>query len=391
MVKKIVSFVIVWKLMIYFLVWITMPFIPLVPTFTPALRFKGFFSPFVWMWANFDGQHYLEIAERGYQSYEQAFFPLYPLLIALIHRLSHMPLLISGLLISHVALLSALVMIFYILRLDHYQNLFNQVMIVMLIFPTSFFYSSVYNDSLFLFLSLGCIFFVRKKKWIFSSICASLATLARLNGLALMAIIIIEYFITDINKSLIHQWNIKKLFHSVKTQLNLHRINKSSIYSVLLIPLVFIGYLLYVQFDGGSFLLLFKTMEIWSQGHLTFPPQVFWRYGKILILHSPSHLTYWIAFIELFFVLVYLFLLFFSFKKIRLSYWFFFALSILIPWLTGSFAGMPRYGLHIYPLFLSAVLFLERRTFITKIASMFISFILYIILLMLFTKGYFVA
>ncbi|MFH1289096.1 MAG: hypothetical protein ABIH88_00055, partial [Patescibacteria group bacterium] len=37
-----------------------------------------------WNRANFDGMHYLSIAKHGYGIYQQAFFPLYPKLIALL-------------------------------------------------------------------------------------------------------------------------------------------------------------------------------------------------------------------------------------------------------------------------------------------------------------------
>lgn len=36
-----------------------------------------------WLWsrANFDGIHYLDIAQKGYGIYQQAFFPFYPQLV----------------------------------------------------------------------------------------------------------------------------------------------------------------------------------------------------------------------------------------------------------------------------------------------------------------------
>ncbi|MDP3733070.1 MAG: hypothetical protein Q8Q91_00870, partial [Candidatus Daviesbacteria bacterium] len=39
-------------------------------------------SPQLFSWANFDGEHYLSIAIFGYKSLEQAFFPVYPILIS---------------------------------------------------------------------------------------------------------------------------------------------------------------------------------------------------------------------------------------------------------------------------------------------------------------------
>ncbi len=47
--------------------------------------FKEFISkPILWTRANFDGFHYLKIARDSYGYLQEAFFPLYPLLIKLL-------------------------------------------------------------------------------------------------------------------------------------------------------------------------------------------------------------------------------------------------------------------------------------------------------------------
>jgi len=38
-------------------------------------------SQVLYSWANFDGAHYINIARDGYHQFDQAFFPLYPLMI----------------------------------------------------------------------------------------------------------------------------------------------------------------------------------------------------------------------------------------------------------------------------------------------------------------------
>jgi hypothetical membrane protein len=63
-------------------------------------------------------------------------------------------------------------------------------------------------------------------------------------------------------------------------------------------------------------------------------------------------LNYWVAVVEFLAVIFSVFLLLWSWRKIRSLYWVFFAVSLLIPALTGTFQGMPRYALHLYPFFL---------------------------------------
>ena len=43
-------------------------------------------APELFSWANFDGEHYLAISMFGYKFLEQAFFPVYPLLISIFAR-----------------------------------------------------------------------------------------------------------------------------------------------------------------------------------------------------------------------------------------------------------------------------------------------------------------
>ena len=64
--------------------------------------------PFLRAFANFDGIHYIHIARYGYNQYEQAFFPLYPLLISILQPLSGGRYFWTGFLISNVTFLLGL-------------------------------------------------------------------------------------------------------------------------------------------------------------------------------------------------------------------------------------------------------------------------------------------
>src|SRR5437762_2451884 len=42
--------------------------------------------PLILSWANFDGEHYLSIAQFGYQNLQHSFFPLFPILINILTK-----------------------------------------------------------------------------------------------------------------------------------------------------------------------------------------------------------------------------------------------------------------------------------------------------------------
>jgi len=59
--------------------------------------------------ANFDGVYYIRIAIQGYSQYEQAFFPLYPMLIKILSPIFANNHLLAGLVISNVSFLLGLI------------------------------------------------------------------------------------------------------------------------------------------------------------------------------------------------------------------------------------------------------------------------------------------
>ncbi|MEK9178861.1 MAG: hypothetical protein AAB893_00120, partial [Patescibacteria group bacterium] len=159
----------------------------------------------------------------------------------------------------------------------------------------------------------------------------------------------------------------------------------------LLIPLAFIGYLFYINQTTGSWNNLFVSMTPWGQSKMVFPGIVVWRYLKILFLNHYYSLVYGVALLEFASLIFYGVFIVYSFFKLRLSYSLFFLASITLPTLTGTLQGMPRYGLHLYPLFLGIALFLSTKPQWAKVVWFTISFILLGILVGFFTRGYFVA
>lgn len=382
MVKKILLFFFTWKVVTFLLAYLAIFLISNVPTFESG-KFGVSLPFFVKVWGNFDGYHYMEIAQRGYQNLEQGFFPLFPIFMRSFTAVFRTPLIISGQIISNFSFIASLFIINKLLIIDKKKKLFNLLFLIIIFFPTSFYYGAVYNDSLFFLLATLAIYFARDKKWFLSSFCGGLATLTRLNGLSLFFFILFEY----VNKD----WSLSNLVKQCKKCLGFKEILKSKIYSVIIIPLSFTSYLLYINTVLGSWKSLFSSMKIWGQDKLIFPLIVFWRYFKIIFLYPTFQLNYWVAVFELLMVIFYIFLLFYSFKKIRLSYWILFALSILIPSLTGTFQGMPRYGLHLFPMYLSISLLLNKSSFLGKFLYFAFSIILLVFALTLFTRGYFVA
>ncbi|MBI2029032.1 hypothetical protein HYT02_01305 [Candidatus Gottesmanbacteria bacterium] len=371
MLKRLIITVLIWKLLLIYIVLTAVYFLPFNTTFTPFKNIDIMEKDLIYsvaVFANFDGIHYLDIARRGYFKLEQPFFPFYPILVRSFVAVSGSSYIIASQLISITCLILALYYIYKLLLIDKKQNLFTLILLVILTFPTSYSYSASYNDSLFLLLATFTLYLGRVGRWRSASLVSGLAVLTRLNGLALPFFLVTEYM---------EHKNPKKLVN---------------ISLFILIPaLAFLLYLIYVQMAFGDWNLIFTTMKIWGQDKVILPMQTFWRYFKIVFVHPNIQITYFVALFEVISVLAYIMLALYTFRKIRLSYWLFMCVSFLIPAFTGTFQGMPRYALHLYPLFLGIALFLSKSSKFVRIFYFVISILLLIISLSLFSRGYFVA
>jgi Gpi18-like mannosyltransferase len=117
------------------------------------------------IWGRWDTGFYNSIARNGYtsatdpSSYQSnlAFFPLYPTLIRAVTSLipgtpQAQEILLAGVLISNFCLLGALV-IMYRFSMDLFsdQKIAEKSILYILFFPTGFFLSDAYTESLFIF------------------------------------------------------------------------------------------------------------------------------------------------------------------------------------------------------------------------------------------------
>lgn len=389
--KKILTIFVLWRVLTLVLAFIGSYILPLKLTFTAYTQEFGKHLPyFVWIWGNFDGYHYMKVAQEGYTPARLPFFPFYPLLIRFMHVLTHTPYLLSGLFISHLTFVVSLFVLYQLLKIDKKEKLWIYFFLTLILFPTSYSYGAVYNDSLFILLASLTLLFGRKKQWLLATITGVLSTLTRLNGLALCFFVLAEYLFPD-DEIYQKSFSLKKFSSLIKKRSNLRTLIDSKIIITLLIPLTYFGYLQYIQMTFGNWRYIYKAMEVWRQNVPTIPIQVFWRYIKILVLYQHKDIIYLVALIELFFVLFYIAVIIYSFKKIRFSYWLYLAVSIIIPATTGTFAGMPRYGLHLYPLFLAIAILLSKSNNLIRIIYIVSSIILMLAVVTLYTRGYFIA
>lgn len=332
---------------------------------------------FAWIWSNFDGRHFLNIATLGYQHFDFAFFPLYPLLINIFDYLLPLSPLLIGILISLISFLIAALIIYKIISIDFGENIARGAIFFLSFSPFAFFYNAVYADALFLLLSSTSFYFARKGNWFLSGVFGCLTVLTRLSGLALIPALGAEWYLQQ-------KKPLRQLVNMVVPFL------RTGAVALILTGAGLIIYMFYLQFFHGDFLLFQKSMIAWRQNEFIFPPQVIWRYIKIFFLVDKSLLVYWIAILEFFSFFVYIGLAVYVWKKVRASYGIFMMVLLLLVTFTGTFAGTPRYILHLFPAFLGIALLIYQYPRI-RMPLIVLFIVLGFILTGLFTRGYFIA
>ena len=157
----------------------------------PLLHLDKISQLLVNVWYRWDTGWYLQLAAFGYirGSGNIAFMPLYSWLI---HGLAILTgnYLLSALIISNLA---ALAVFFLLYEVAIFEGLGSRASLMVVfffaLFPTAFFLFAAYTESIFIALVLGLWLAARRKTWLLAGLLGALATLCRIQGVILSAVL----------------------------------------------------------------------------------------------------------------------------------------------------------------------------------------------------------
>ncbi len=284
-------------------------------------------------WANHDGIHYLKIAKEGYFQFSEAFFPLYPLLIRFVGAILPLPPSWIGVGISFCSFAIGMVVLYGFLKRE-YPDTALWTLIFIATFPTAFFFSAVYTEGLFFLLTTLVFVFARRNRWALCAVVGIAASATKLFGVLLFVYVLTEYLMT----------------HGKRVRIR-------DLFFICLMPLGLVAYMLFLLQRNGDPLYFFHIQPLFGanrSGGFVLPPQVVWRYLKILFTAflQPTPASYFISVLEFILSAGAFGLLAVGWKAgMRRSYLLYAFLSLTMPTLTGTFSSMPRYILSATPLF----------------------------------------
>lgn len=321
-----------------------------------------------------DAAWYLDIAGRGYAYFDRAqsnlnFYPLYPLAIRvlafpfdnLLPRISLLQL--SGVVISFVSLFVSVWLLINLAAKEEGRLSGVRAVWYLLTFPTAFFLITVYSESLYLFLSVGCFWLMKREKWIFSGLLGGLAALTRPVGIVLIVSLVVEYLLKS----------------RPKRQLLLGS------FCFLLIWLLFP---LYTYFKFGDPFIMFKAARSWGR----FSPAEFSFVrleNQVNSAFSYSSASSAMMILEAAAVILGIVASVWLFKNKKYAYAIYTILGNLIPLTSGVLLSQTRYLLVLFPVFI--VLSSWGKNPVFNKLYLLVSSIMLGINIVLFANGFWVA
>jgi len=302
--------------------------------------------PILAVWGRWDAVHYLDIARQGYYGTDMAFFPLYPMLIAFVGGMIGNGL-IAGLVISNAALFFGLLFFYKLVEHQYNRHVAQRAIFYVSIFPTAIFFSAVYTEALFFALTVASFYYIRERRWILAGAIGFLAAMTRVEGILLAVPFALEWWSAVRESSIadLKTWPQEKLFRPAL--------------GMTLIPLGLASYMSFLWVLRGD-PLYFSHVQIFWDRHLAAPWTSVWHSWQI-IAHAPDGQIVANQALELSFTALMIAVLLGGFRRLRPSYWWYMALSILVPMSTSSLMSMPRFALVLFPMFVVLALWGERH------------------------------
>jgi 4-amino-4-deoxy-L-arabinose transferase-like glycosyltransferase len=150
---------------------------------TPRLHDLGYATD---VWARWDSDFFIRIAQNGYDDASAAFHPLYPATLAGLGRVFGGHYILAGLVVSLLAGAGSFVLLYQLAKQRLGADGARRSVLYLALFPMALFFQAVYSESLFLFLVLAAFALAERNAFAAAGIVAGLAILTRAAGLALL-------------------------------------------------------------------------------------------------------------------------------------------------------------------------------------------------------------
>ncbi|HEY3993804.1 MAG TPA: glycosyltransferase family 39 protein [Ktedonobacteraceae bacterium] len=350
------------------------------PLANPATKMA--FPSSLWlMWGRFDSGFYIQLAQQGYwsaktlhQNTDWVFYPLYPLLISGGAKLlggSQAAYSIAGILIANIAGIFMIVYLYLLVRQEYNTRIAARTVLYLAIFPTAFFFSAIFTETLLLGLCIASMYYARRQAWWLAALCGGLAALTRLQGVTLVIPLAWEYLRVisaryaplptelprrlDKRAQLYLSCYFRGLFlatRALKNWLNA--------LALALVPCGLLAFMLYGYIAINDFFATFHASAWGWRRHMSPPWRLLIYSLRNPVLGQPMNWNFWVLNIVTAFAG--LAVIVWAWRRLPMIYTLYTAVMVLVPLSSSLLNSEGRYALLIFPAFILLATFTSKST-----------------------------
>jgi hypothetical protein len=356
----------------------------------PFLKTDPFSQFFVNPWFGWDTISYLGIAILGYrQDASIAFMPLYPWLIRFSAPVFGGHHLLAALVLSTIFCIVTVILLYELFSALYPQAVARDAVVMFLTYPTAFFLLAGYTESLFLALVLAFWILARNRRWFWAALCAGLATLTRLQGVILSAVLLWMMLVSLVESPSASPFRqVRQVLATLRASPArlIHSIHPLNWMTLFIPPLVAASYQSWLQAAGyGTISGALRTY--WRLE--TVPP---WTGFLLFLQRIPAAAFHYMDWIDLLLFLVILIASLIGLRLLDPAFSLYIWLTLAVLFTRGTpphlLASYSRYFLALFPLFLLPAQLPGKYQ---RLTLMILSFSLQLILASVFLWGSWVA
>ena len=282
-----------------------------------------------------DVGHYKGLSDTGYlhgpldltnhRSVQFAFFPLQPILLWLLGRVTS-DVLLWGAALSNFFFFLALVVLHKLTLAGGYdESVGRRAVFYLATFPASYFFSVPMTESLFVVLTVASFYAAKRERWWTAGVIGLLASATRLTGVLLLPSLLV------LSWQMYRSLQIKKVL------------------GLLLIPFGLFAYMFYCWWVTGDALAFKHAQVAWGRD-----PSIFFLRSVIDWLVGPHVITPWnmqlfsVASALLCFVCIYILV-----RSREWAFALYTLMSIILPLSSGNLQSLERYTMGFFPIFIA--------------------------------------
>lgn len=314
-------------------------------------------------WTQYDAAAYLDIANNGYNDNFMSignyqWWPLLPMFINFLAIIMHP--VGAGFLVANLAFLGSVYYLYKLLKDDIGRDTAYNTVLYMMIYPTTYFFSAIYSESLYLFFTVAAIYYAKKSNWKWAWGMGALSALTRIFGLFI--VIPLGYLYLKERGWTLRHWKWSNL-------------NKE-MWWALLIPLALLMFMGQMYALTGN-PIMFVDHSGTSNRHMAMPFTLV--YDEVVMWMDSNWFYRGYHTYNLFIYLSFVLAAILGFKVLPWEYALFLGYSVFIPTISTPIQGFTRYSLVMFPAFM-VLYHYQKKEWVRKLTTLWLVGCLFLIM-----------